>query len=247
MPKFLNTSGITFFLENLISSSKSRVVLVSPYLKINTRIRQLIEDANNSGIEIDFIYGKNDLLPEEEDWLSSLDNVAVRYCENLHAKCYLNESSAIITSMNLYEFSQVNNNEMGVFLDRATDRDCYAEASAEVARLYRISEEHKSRNKTVLPTLEAAEPSAVSPAKVSSSKPAEEIFEKLTTSKMAELCAVKTAKLLEYFLAKGFLELKDEKHFLTDKGKSIGAEVRFGKNGVYFLWPKVMMKRFQAP
>ncbi len=40
---------------------------------------------------------------------------AIILSQNLHAKCYLNEKAAIITSMNLYDFSQVNNNEMGVY------------------------------------------------------------------------------------------------------------------------------------
>ena len=40
------------------------------------------------------------------------DHVHLYFSKNLHAKCYLNEKKMIITSMNLYEFSQVNNREM---------------------------------------------------------------------------------------------------------------------------------------
>ena len=43
------------------------------------------------------------------------------FCTNLHAKCYLSETSALVTSMNLYEFSQVNNHEMGISLTKAED------------------------------------------------------------------------------------------------------------------------------
>lgn len=33
------------------------------------------------------------------------------------------ESACIVTSLNLYEFSMVNNNEMGVLIDRLADVD----------------------------------------------------------------------------------------------------------------------------
>ena len=36
--------------------------------------------------------------------------------KNLHAKCYLNEKEALLTSMNLYEYSQEHNDEMGILV-----------------------------------------------------------------------------------------------------------------------------------
>lgn len=64
------------------------------------------------------IYGKSDLHPEEVKWLLGLDYIRTSFCKNLHAKCYLNEAACIIGSLNLYDFSQVNNNEMGVWIDK---------------------------------------------------------------------------------------------------------------------------------
>ena len=49
---------------------------------------------------------------------AKLEYVQSVFCKNLHAKCYLNESTCIISSLNLYEFSQVNNNEMGVLIEK---------------------------------------------------------------------------------------------------------------------------------
>ena len=246
MATFLNTSGTTFYLEELIKGARKHLTLVSPYLKLKTRVRQLLVDANDSGIELDIIYGKGELPHEEQEFLSTLDNADIRYCENLHAKCYLNETVAIITSMNLYDFSQVNNNEMGILLRREEDTHCYDEAFEETRRLWRISEEHKPRvvKRPSAATLASHEPSPLKP--VVPTAPAEEIYEKLTTAKIAENCKVKTSELFEYFLAKGYLELKDGKHYLTEKGKSRGAEFRMGKTGPFFLWPKTMLKKFQA-
>lgn len=41
---FLNTSAGNYFQEELIESTKDRLVLLSPFLKLNDRIRELQED-----------------------------------------------------------------------------------------------------------------------------------------------------------------------------------------------------------
>ena len=70
-----------------------------------------------------------------------MDYIKTSFCNNLHAKCYLNENKALLTSMNLYEFSQVNNNEMGILVTRDEDDDLYREIEKESDRLIRVSEE----------------------------------------------------------------------------------------------------------
>ena len=108
MAKFLTTSGVTYHLEILVKGAREKLILISPFLKINERIRQMIEDKDRDKIDIRVVYGKNELQPEENNWLKSKTSVRSSFCKNLHAKCFLNESEAVITSMNLYEFSQVN-------------------------------------------------------------------------------------------------------------------------------------------
>jgi len=141
MARFLNTSATTYYLEELVGNARERLILISPYLRFNDRIRELIEDKDRLKIDTRIIYGKSELHRGEEVWLESLDFVRCSFCKNLHAKCYLNETQAIITSMNLYEFSQINNNEMGVLLDRGDDAEAFNGAYAEARRLIRVSEE----------------------------------------------------------------------------------------------------------
>lgn len=141
MAKFLNTTGISYHLEQLIEKSKEKLFLISPYLKINEKIKQILEDQNRMKIDIRIIYGKNELQPEENNWLKSMTSVRSSFCKDLHAKCYLNEKEAIITSMNLYEFSQVNNNEMGIYIQKEADPELYKEIFEEAQRLIRISDE----------------------------------------------------------------------------------------------------------
>lgn len=82
------------------------------------------------------------LQPDENNWLKSTTSIRSSFCKDLHAKCYLNENEAILTSMNLYEFSQVNNNnEMSIHIDKATDPDLYKDIYEEAERLIRISDE----------------------------------------------------------------------------------------------------------
>lgn len=141
MAQFLDTTGISYHLEQIIKKANKQLIIISPYLKINNRIKQLLEDKNMLKIDIRVIYGKNELQPQENNWLKSMTSIRTSYCENLHAKCYMNESEALITSMNLYEFSQSNNNEMGIYIKQNEDAQLYKDIDEEASRLIRISDE----------------------------------------------------------------------------------------------------------
>lgn len=141
MAKFLNTSGTNYYLEELIKGAKDRLILISPYLRLNDRIKELLEDKNRLKIDVRIVYGKSELQPVEVNWLKGLSYVRTSFCKNLHAKCYLNEETCIITSLNLYEFSQVNNNEMGVLVQRSDDPDLFRDTYQEAQRIIRISDE----------------------------------------------------------------------------------------------------------
>ncbi|MBC8478059.1 MAG: phospholipase D family protein [Candidatus Delongbacteria bacterium] len=155
MTKFLTTTGVSFRLEEIIKGTEEKLILISPFLKINERTKELLEDKDRMKIDIRVVYGKNELQPEENNWLKSKTSIRTSFCKNLHAKCYLNEKEALITSMNLYEFSQVNNNEMGVLITKADDSALYDEVLSEAMRLIRASEELRV---TVEKVIEKAEP-----------------------------------------------------------------------------------------
>ena len=229
MAKFLNTSGTNFFLEELIKNAKERLILISPYLRLNDRIKELLEDKDRLKIDIRIVYGKSDLHPDEIKWMQKLDYVRVSFCKNLHAKCYVNECECIISSLNLYEFSQVNNNEMGILVRKYEDNEVFKDAYEEAQRIIRISDEVRITLDEV-----KAEASPVSEMKESEE---EIIFTKLTTAKLAAKVGIKTPDLLEKLVNKGYLNLTENgKHFLTDSGKAIGGEFRTGQYGIYFLW-----------
>jgi hypothetical protein len=141
MAKFLNTTGVSYHLEQLIKETKDRLVLISPYLQFTDRIKEHLSNLNIQKRDIRIVYKENKLQIEENNWLESQIGIRTSLCKTLHAKCYINENAAIITSMNLYEFSQQNNNEMGIYMTKAEDEELYNATLDEVQRLLTISDE----------------------------------------------------------------------------------------------------------
>ena len=152
MVEFLTTTGVSYRLEEIIKNASERLVIISPFLRVNERVKELLADKNRMKIDIRVIYGKNELRPEENNWLESMDFIRTSFCNNLHAKCYLNENEALLTSMNLYEFSQINNNEMGLLVSRKEEPDLYEKIREESMRLVRVSEEIRVKVARVDPT-----------------------------------------------------------------------------------------------
>ena len=75
MAKFLNTSATTYYLEELIKNARERLYLISPYLKLNDRIKELLEDKDRMKIDVRIVYGKSELQPAEVGWLKKLNYV----------------------------------------------------------------------------------------------------------------------------------------------------------------------------
>lgn len=230
MARFLNTSATTFYMEELIKNARERLYIISPYLKINDRIKELLTDKDRMKIEVRLVFGKHDLAPQEINWLSSLTFLRTSFCQNLHAKCYLNEQEAIITSMNLYDFSQVNNNEMGILIQRESEPEVYKDTFEEAQRLFRIGEQ-------VRLTAEKVEEPDKSASKDDDADDSN--YDKLSTSRLAKQLGLPTAALQDKLLTQGLLKREKEQLWLTEAGKAAGGEFRYSKKfGPYFIWPK---------
>ncbi len=134
MAKFINTRKAVSEIEDLIKNAGEKLILVSPYLKLSKDFKELLTYRNSKDKITTVIFGKQELNPDEMKFLQSLRFVILKYNENLHAKCYMNDDKMIITSLNLYEFSMANNKEMGVLIDRndSTDLQLFEDALKEV-------------------------------------------------------------------------------------------------------------------
>lgn len=233
MAKFLATTGTNYHLEELIKSASDRLILISPFLKLNDRMKELLADKNRLKIDVRIVYGKSELQPQEIEWLRSMTYVRTSFCRNLHAKCYMNEELCIITSLNLYEFSQVNNNEMGILIQRSEDAQLYKDAYEEAQRIIRISEEVRISMERVVD-----EPASANSA-ADTGDEGDPASDKLPSGKLAQKLGMKAADLLSRATEQGYLGLNGDKHVLTPKGEKAGVEfVAKGRFGPYFLWPQ---------
>ena len=233
MTKFLTTTGTNYHLEELIKGASDRLILISPFLKLNDRMKELLADKNRLKIDVRIVYGKSELQPQEIEWLRGLTYIRTSFCKNLHAKCYMSEELCIITSLNLYEFSQVNNNEMGILIDRAVDSQLYKDAYEEAQRIIRISDEVRISMERVVEDPIASAPIAETVDE------GDAVSDKLPSGKLAQKLGMKAADLLQRATAQGYLTLNGEKHVLTQKGEQAGVEfVAKGRFGPYFLWPQ---------
>lgn len=139
MADFLTTSGTAHHVENIIIEATQNLTLVSPYLKLSRTLFERLKDASARNVKIKIVYGKDELKPNERNSLAEL-KCDLYFSENLHAKCYLNDGKMVITSMNMYEFSEKNNREMGVLIDKTSDHAIYNKAVAEVQSIINAAE-----------------------------------------------------------------------------------------------------------
>ena len=69
MAKFLVTSGVSHYLEQIIKNCTSKLILISPYIKINSRIKEYLTDLDRLKINIHIVFGKTELQSQELKWI----------------------------------------------------------------------------------------------------------------------------------------------------------------------------------
>jgi hypothetical protein len=162
MAKFLDKEKAVSALKDLIKNAGERLILISPYLKLSKDFKELLTFRNSKEKITTVIFGKQELNPDEMKFLQGLRFVILKYNENLHSKCYLNDDKMIITSLNLYEFSMANNKEMGVLIDKndLSDQELYNEAYNEVDFISKTSQSFELSIPKPVFTVKQSEPKA---------------------------------------------------------------------------------------
>ncbi|QOW10173.1 hypothetical protein Q73A0000_07255 [Kaistella flava (ex Peng et al. 2021)] len=125
MATFLTGNDLNAQLENLFEYADDYIILISPYIKLHDRYASALKaKKDNPNLKITVVFGKNEddfsksMKQEDFNFFKDFPNIEIRYEKRLHAKYYANESAAILTSMNLYNFSQDNNIEAGVLTNK---------------------------------------------------------------------------------------------------------------------------------
>ncbi len=169
MAKFLTKRGVASEIENIINGARSSLVLISPYVKIPESLLQNLINTNKRKVNITLVYGKDELKPEVRSQLEQLDNLSLRFLENLHAKCFFNEESMVITSMNLHDFSEQHNREMGIKINVKEDGQVFSDALREANLIIDESKKYDLQKPKVR---EGSKEHSTSPKATSKSQPA---------------------------------------------------------------------------
>lgn len=141
MIRFLTTAESAAQIERLAREAKETLTLVSPYLQISSQLIERIIAAEKRDAKVRLVYGKNRKIAKgTRERLARLSDLELHFYEHLHAKCYFNEEALVITSMNLYEYSEKNNREMGIVV--SVEEAVYQQARAEVADIIGQSEQN---------------------------------------------------------------------------------------------------------
>lgn len=131
MAEFIADDRLNSEIIKLIEDAQEMIILISPFVKLHDRIKSSLKSSleNKPEIALYVVFGKNEsdkeksLTKSDLDFFKSLPNVAILYNSRLHAKYYASEKSAILSSMNLYDFSQNNNIEFGVLMKSSKIHD----------------------------------------------------------------------------------------------------------------------------
>lgn len=205
MAKFLDGAGVQSALTDIIKKTQSRLVIVSPFLKIPVQIKHYLASIDKRDIPITIIYRTNEKLMDEDlSFFAGMKNLSLAHCENLHSKCYLNESEGLITSMNLYEYPLTHNWEMGVRFTKASDPDLYAEVKRELEHMVSQTKRHVVKPKAAEVKPKIQETPVKKPYQKTPYKPTEApnkgIFDKIIDKVIGEEAyCIRCGKTLEKF------------------------------------------------
>ncbi len=122
MAEFLNKKKLLEWVPKLIETAEKNLMIISPYIQISDKIFALLVDAEKRGVETTLIYKEGELSDKERKRFYEIENLNLLFHPNLHSRCMYNEKYFLLTSMNLYEYSQKHNREMGVVF-RRTDEE----------------------------------------------------------------------------------------------------------------------------
>ena len=137
--RVITDSAVPSAVLNLISSAQKHIVLVSPYNSFWGHLKDEIRLAiRQRGVRVVAFYNPwEHTRGDGVEWLIS-EGAEVFRVNYLHAKLYLNESSAILTSMNLTEGSSRNSMDIGMLVDGRGDT--YDELLSYTVRLTQLGE-----------------------------------------------------------------------------------------------------------
>jgi hypothetical protein len=133
MAQFLNMAAAYTEIENIINRAEKKLVLVSPHMRLPRVLAQrLLHAGETRGVHIILLCRKKDLPTEESAAFKKISWLEVLDLPGLHARCFYNEKSMVITSLNLSGGISPNSREISILITQERDPEVFRDAVSEV-------------------------------------------------------------------------------------------------------------------
>ena len=126
--KLIKPKQISGEIMTLLDEADKEVIIISPYVKVTEwkKLENTFQKLKLRNVDVKFYFREN-----ENKTLYEIENLGFKAVpiENLHCKVYMNENYGIVSSMNLYKYSDENSLDIAYKTDNAEDynelRDFY--------------------------------------------------------------------------------------------------------------------------
>lgn len=120
--KFIPPLEIASKIMTLIDNAEKNLIIVSPYVEMTNweKMKKCLSKSLKKGVNINFIIRKN---AKNNDLISLRQlNIQPLLVQDLHAKVYINDSYAIVTSLNITHYSDINSIDIAYQTENEAER-----------------------------------------------------------------------------------------------------------------------------
>ena len=111
MSKFLDHDNCKSHIQTIIKTAQKELIFLTYNLDINENYQNWIKrKIEKDNINVTILYNpKTKIKSDVINWIKDVNQIKLLQNKTNHSKCYLNEHSVVITSMNLSKASEENN------------------------------------------------------------------------------------------------------------------------------------------
>lgn len=148
--KLIKPAEISAKIMTLIDEAEKELIIVSPYNNIVgwNKLINKIKKAQLNGVDISWYSRKNNVDRKNSDEVRSV-GIEPILIDDLHAKIYLNEESAIFTSMNMSQVSDEKSIDLGYITENKTEYDELYNAFKKHIKGKLVSNKVKEKNENI--------------------------------------------------------------------------------------------------
>ena len=136
---FLTSREVSWHIADIVRSAREHLFLVSPSVRLSGTLLQSIQAVGRT-VPVSIVYRNDDLAAGLAANVGHIARLTLLRNPNLHAKCYFNEQTMVLTSMDLSGDTGTSTWEMGVLIDREMDAALYQPAHDEVVKITGLSD-----------------------------------------------------------------------------------------------------------